>query len=166
MTRLWMPLAALILVAACQSTAPDRPLVTGADAPPWAPKDTCWGKTATPAVIETVTEQILVSPASYNPDGTLYRAAQYRTETRQNIVRERQENWFETPCPGIMTPQFIASLQRALQARSAYNGEISGVMDNPTREAVRRWQAARGLDSPILSLDTARDLGLAAIPRG
>jgi peptidoglycan hydrolase-like protein with peptidoglycan-binding domain len=38
-------------------------------------------------------------------------------------------------------------------------------MDAGTRKAVRRYQAARGLDSDILALDSARALGLVALPR-
>ncbi|NHX28166.1 peptidoglycan-binding protein, partial [Escherichia coli] len=58
----------------------------------------------------------------------------------------------------------VASLQRALNARG-YHAPISGVMDDATRQAVRRYQAGQGLDSADLSLDTARKLGLVAYPR-
>jgi peptidoglycan hydrolase-like protein with peptidoglycan-binding domain len=39
---------------------------------------------------------------------------------------------------------------------------ITGEMNPETAEAVRRFQAERGLDSPVLSLAAARELGLAA----
>ena len=159
--------APLVLVlAGCQIAAPTGPTTgPGRLAPPGAPPGTCWDNVATAAVIETVTEQILLSPASYNPDGTLYRAAQYRTEVRQVIVEERRERWFQTPCPAEMTPEFIASVQRALAARGGYRGEVTGRMDRATRVAIRAWQKARGLDSATLSLETTRELGLSAIAR-
>ena len=65
-------------------------------APPGADPGTCWGKDVTPAVIETVTEQILMQPAEILADGSIAQPAIYKTETRQAIVKERRENWFET----------------------------------------------------------------------
>lgn len=133
--------------------------------PPGAAPGSCWAADISPAVVETVTEQVLVQPAEPGADGTVLRPAAYRTETRQAIVRPRRETVFETPCPDVMTPDFIASLQRALKARRMYRSRITGVMDERTREAVRRYQKPRGLDSGMLSLATARDLGLVALDR-
>nr|WP_290559092.1 peptidoglycan-binding domain-containing protein [Aestuariivita sp.] len=132
-------------------------------APPGAEPGTCWGKTTTPAIIETVTEQVMLQPAEVSTDGTVLQPAIYKTETRQAIVRERKETWFQTPCPTDMTPEFIRSVQRALAARDVYSGAISGEMDARTRAAVRRFQKPQGLDSGILSLAAARQLGLAEI---
>jgi len=164
-------LASLMLVISCDSTAAPRDdalrelLFTASEAPPWAPPGTCWGKDVTPAVVETVTEQVLVRPAELAADGAVLRPASYRTETRQAIVRERREDWFESPCAARQDPEFIASLQRALAARALYRGPVSGQMDRPTEDAVRRYQAERGLDSGVLSLASARELGLVALER-
>jgi len=158
------PVLLALLLAGCD--AGSGGLVSGAERPDGAPPGTCWGKTAIPARIETVTEHVLEAPAAYAPDGTLVRAAQYRTERRQDIVEERRETWFETPCPDDLTPDFISSLQRALKARGAYSGPVTGRMDAATRAALRSWQKARGgPDSDKLSLETARGLGLVAVPR-
>ncbi|SEQ28365.1 peptidoglycan-binding domain-containing protein [Thalassovita taeanensis] len=134
-------------------------------APPGAAPGTCWGKHITPAIVETATEQILLQPAEVTADGTLRHPAMYKTETHQAIVRERKETWFETPCDPTMTAEFIASLQRALQARGLYRGAVTGEMDSRTRAAVRKYQKPQGLDSGILSLAAARKLGLIAVPR-
>lgn len=134
-------------------------------APPGAPPGTCWGKVVTPAVIETVTEQVMVQPPDVLADGTVARPAVYRTETTQRIARERTDTWFETPCEVDMTPEFNASVQRALAARSLYHGPVTGKMDAATRAAVRRYQTPQGLDSGILSLAAARKLGLVAVKR-
>jgi peptidoglycan hydrolase-like protein with peptidoglycan-binding domain len=80
-------------------------------------------------------------------------------------VTPRRDNWFETPCPDALSPEFIASLQRALQARNRLAGPITGTFDPPTREAVARLQKQNGLNSSVLSLETARGLGLIAVPR-
>lgn len=130
-----------------------------------APPGTCWGKSVRPAVVESVTEQILVEPAELDTDGNVLRPAIYRTETQQQIVAERQDTWFETPCPDVLTEDFIASVQRALQARAIYQGHITGIMDARTRAAIRRYQEPQGLDSGILALETARQFGLIAVQR-
>jgi peptidoglycan hydrolase-like protein with peptidoglycan-binding domain len=64
-----------------------------------------------------------------------------------------------------MSQAFVESLQRALAVRGLYAGQISGQMDARTQAAVRQWQQARGLDSGMLSLETARALGLVAVAR-
>ncbi len=168
------PLVLLPLLAglsACQNslplTGPNEPEIvqTLQEAPPGAEPGTCWGKDVTPAVIETVTEQVLLQPAEVRNDGTVIEQAIYKTETRQAIVQERRVTWFETPCARTQTPEFIASVQRALKVRGLYRGSITGEMDARTRAAVRAYQKPEGLDSGILSLAAARRLGLVAVDR-
>ena len=132
-------------------------------APPNAAPGTCWGQDATPAVVETVTEQIMLQPAEVSTNGTVLQPAIFKTETRQEIVKERREIWFETPCDNLRNYEFIASLQRALKARGHYRGSINGQLDPRTRRAIRKFQAPQGLDSSILSLAAARKLGLIAV---
>lgn len=71
-----------------------------------------------------------------------------------------EETAFRVPCPETVTSVFVASLQRALQARDYYSGPITGRPDSATRDAVRAFQRATGFDSPILTLETAQRLGL------
>ena len=134
-----------------------------AEAPPGAPPGTCWDRDTSPAVIETVTAQVLVQPPQIHTDGTVRQPAVYRTETRQEIVRERADQWFRIPCEGDLIEDFTASLQRALAARSLYSGPVTGVMDAPTRRAIRAYQREEGLDSSVLSLAAARKLGLVTV---
>ncbi|HHS88886.1 MAG TPA: peptidoglycan-binding protein [Rhodobacteraceae bacterium] len=126
---------------------------------------TCTATDTTPAVIETITEDILLKPAEIDAAGNITAPAVFETRTRQVITQERREVEFETPCPSDLTPEFIASLQRALKARGHYVGAISGVMDENTRQAVRSFQLQSGLNSAILSSETARQLGLLVTER-
>ncbi|WP_299352126.1 peptidoglycan-binding domain-containing protein [uncultured Shimia sp.] len=142
---------------------PDVVRSSATSGPPGAKPGTCWGREVSPAVIETVTEQIIVQPAEVMADGTVISPAVYRSETQQRIVQERRETWFETPCDAVWTEEFTASLQRALKARGHYTGPITGLRDKRTRAAIRRYQSAQGLDSTILSLEAARQLGLVAV---
>ncbi len=161
---------ALLFLSACGSVglepgALGEPQVTRSSqtAPPGAAPGSCWGKNVTPAIIQTVTHQVLMQPTQVLADGTVTHPAIYKTETLQDIIRERRETWFLVPCAEAMTPEFIASVQRALTARGMYQGSISGEMNPGTRAAVRRFQKPQGLDSGILSLAAARKLGLVVI---
>jgi len=130
------------------------------DGPPPGPPGACWQADIKPAVIETVTEQVVVSPKVTGPDGKVLTAAIFRSETRQSMVENRETVWFQTPCPAELTEDFIATLQRALKARGLYLLPLTGRMDAPTRGAIRRFQAPIGLDSDHLSLAAARQLGI------
>ncbi len=135
-------------------------------APPWARPGECYNRITAPALIETITRNILVRPPRYDRDGTLKQPAAWRTETSQTILRERQSGWIRIPCRKDMVEDFTASLQRALRVRGLYRGPINGAYDTRTQRAVRRFQQkALGLDSTILSLDAARKLGLVAYDR-
>ncbi|WP_293576776.1 peptidoglycan-binding domain-containing protein [Phaeobacter sp.] len=135
----------------------------GTNGPAGAPPGSCWSTYTSPAVIETVTVQVMTHPARLAPDGTVERPARFRRESRQSIVEQRRDSWFEIPCPALLTPDFIGSVQRALAVRGLYDGPISGVMDPPTRTAIRRYQQQDGFFNDELSLVSARKLGLIAI---
>lgn len=143
-----------------QAAAPPPAVASAPDA-----TGRCWATEPVPAIYEQVGGEILVVPAKTAPDGTVLRAPVYRRAMVPRIVRPRGEIRFETPCPAILTPGFIASLQRALAARGFYVGAPTGRMDRPTRKAVGQYQARQGQDSEQLSVETARALGLIAVPR-
>jgi len=126
---------------------------------------TCYKDETVPAVIDTVTEQNLVTPEKLAADGSIEAPAIYQSQSRHAIVRERREVRIKTPCPSEMTPEFVASLQRALKVRGQFDGAVTGRYDAETAAAVERYQTDRGLPSAILSVDTARELGLIAYSR-
>lgn len=130
--------------------------------PPSGPPGACWAQTTTPAVIETTTEQLQLTPEIRSPDGALQTPAVYRTQTHQRLLKDREEVWFRAPCPAEITLDYVATLQRALKARGLYLLPLTGTLDTATNEAIRRFQAARGLDSPRLSRAAAQELGISA----
>lgn len=165
--------SALMLAACQQAYTPEAPatanLAAGLirakspDAPP--PKGApgkCWATDITPAVIETTSEQVIVTPEQRDATGRVIAPASYRSDTHQKIIKDRQAVHFRTPCPEAMTVDFIATLQRALKARGYYLLPVNGALDAPTRDAIRRFQEPLGLDSPVISLDGARALGIVA----
>ena len=108
---------------------------------------------ATRARVETVSLVLPTSPsracwARYSATGAT---------SRNGVI---QEVAFRVPCPETVSREFIASLQRALQARGYFHKAITGQPDGATRDAVRAFQRENGFDSPILTLATAQRLGL------
>ncbi len=130
--------------------------------PPSTGAGICWADDVTPAIIETVTEQVMLRPEQRGLDGRIVKAAVFQTEASQRIVQDRRAVWFRTPCPEALTLDFVASLQRALKARGYYRGDLTGQLDAPTRLAIRQFQEPLGLDSERLSLAAAQRLGLSA----
>ncbi len=130
-----------------------------------APEGTCWGQDESPAVVETVTVQVVERPAQLDAAGQVIEPARLRTEQRQRIVQSREAVWFETPCPEVFTSDFVESLQRGLALRDIYLGPAHGEMDRATRDAIRVFQKPMGLNSPVLSMVAARKLGLVAYSR-
>jgi hypothetical protein len=130
--------------------------------PPKARDGECWAADTTPAVIETVTEQVIVTEELRDEAGRVIAPAAFQTKTHQRMVQDREEVWFRAPCPDAVTVNFTASLQRAMKARGLFPFSVTGEMNPDTLEAIRRFQAERGLDSPTLSLAAAKELGLIA----
>ena len=163
-------LVSALVLAGCQATPTGRGdggeevvITDFAEAPPGARAGACYGKDVTPAVIEQVTERALVQEPQFGPEGNVITPARYEEHTTSQVVQGREEIYFETPCPPRWTPDFIASVQRALSARGLYAGAPDGVLSPATRQAIRAFQISRGLNSGILSTESARALGLVEV---
>lgn len=162
----------LMALAACDTPLPlpgfssTAEVSRRASAPPaGADPNSCWATQIVPGIYETVTEQIVLQPAEILADGTVLSPAIYKTETRQAVVRERKETWFELVCEDHMRVDFLASLQRALKARGFYRGQVTAALSPKTHDAIRRYQKSQGLNSEFLSVAAARKLGLIAVSR-
>jgi len=132
-------------------------------APADAAEGTCWDRTESPALVQTITETVLVQPAQISATGTVQAPPVYRTVDKQVIVQERQIRWFQIPCPQDLTPSFVASVQRALALRGLYEGEDTGQMDKTTRKAIETFQLTNhvsALDHSWLTVERAQKLGL------
>lgn len=168
MIKTTLLLSSLLVLCACAQS--ERPAVARMNVterlssvsapPPDARGDSCWGVEETPAVIEETVQSIVLQPAQMTADGTVLSPPVTKQEVQQKIIRERKETWFETLCEDELTPDFIASLQRALIARGLFDGEIDGTMTSQLGFSIRRYQGPQGLDSSILSRAAARQMGL------
>lgn len=158
--------ALFVLLAGCMQDYEETPKFTALETaridPPAGARDgSCWARDVTPAVIETQTERVQVAPRSYSLDGKTEFPAQYETRLYPEIVEPRRVFEFETVCAEDITPEFIASLQRALQVRGLYFHEATGVFDEPTDAALRAFQRSQGVETGLLTIETARAFGLA-----
>ncbi len=133
--------------------------------PPDAKPGACYIRYTAPALIETVTEQILVQPEkralnTETGETTVVSPAVYKTVTLQKIIRDRKEDWAEVICEKDQTPIFIETLQRALYARGHYRSPITGVKDDRTDRAIRKVQKRQGINSTEVTWDLAESYGL------
>ncbi|MFZ3582279.1 peptidoglycan-binding domain-containing protein [Loktanella sp. DJP18] len=126
----------------------------------------CFARTAAPTQTNIVEETIEVVPELRGPDGAVVNPAVFRTVTRPRTVVTGEGQRFETVCPPVYTEAFVATLQRSLLIRRAYDGPITGQFDDATRLAVQQFQRADSIDSPLLAVRTARALGILAVTRG
>jgi hypothetical protein len=125
--------------------------------------DQCYFEKITPAEISTQVETRLVQPEKRNTAGQLVSPAQYETTRTQTITKPRSITKIDAVCPEDLTPEFIASLQRAFQARGLFSSTITGSMDTPTRRAILNFQTVRGIESATVMKATAQELGLVVI---
>ena len=161
-----VPLAVLLAACAPQAEAPaPAPIVASFGAIETDAAGRCFARAAAPTRTDIVEEMIEVVPETRAADGSLVNPAVFRTVTRPRTTAVGEGARFETVCPPVYTEAFVASLQRALLIRRAYEGPITGQYDAPTRQAVQQVQAAAGVDSPLLSVTTARSLGILEVDR-
>lgn len=172
MTRFAPPLMLLaaLTLAACQSGQPaTQDIVQRSDTvqPQLAgsAQSGCWATDAIPAQGDMVLDEVVITPARTDARGRVTEPAVTAWRERMAETDASEERLFSVPCPEQMDAEFIAALQRALKVRGLYAGDVSGEMDSDTRSAIRAWQRPLGLDSGILSLDAARQLGLVALGR-
>jgi hypothetical protein len=128
-----------------------------------APVGSCTAREIVPAEYRYVMGQVQVVQAERAQDGSIINPPVYRQQPVPKLVKPREEITFPAPCPAQMTPDFIATVQRALFARGYYAGRINAGMDPATREAILRYQRRQGLNSAQLSLEAARALGVSAV---
>lgn len=125
----------------------------------------CFARTSPPTRTRIISEQVLITPGIKAADGSFSSPPIYRNQTRPVTEPIGEGTRFETLCPPEYTPDRIATLQRALKARLAYNGPITSVLDADTRAAIQAFQAPRGTDSPLIQRGIAEMLGIVSLDR-
>lgn len=123
----------------------------------------CFAQAAPETQTRIVSEQVEIVPAVLAADGRVIAPPVFRERSRPATEIIRDGERFETLCPADYTPDRVRTLQRALTVRQAYNGPITGTLDEGTRAAIRAFQAAQGIDSPQLKRSVAETLGIVPV---
>lgn len=136
-----------------------------ANVPPQGNAGACFIQYTSPAVIETVTEQVLLQAEKRAVDvqtgqSVVISPAIYRTDTVQKIISPRRAAQIEIICQKDQSVGFTQTLQRALTARGHYRGAITGLMDQRTKNAVRRVQKSHGVNIADVTVELAESYGL------
>ena len=92
-------------LSACNTTAVDEIARRSSDQ--------CYVEKITPTEISKQVKTRLVQPENRNAAGQLVLPAQYETTRTQTITKPRSVTKIDAVCPEDLTPEFIASLQRA-----------------------------------------------------
>lgn len=163
-------IVSLIAVATgCTAVAPVVPAPTGniiSDGEiTFTATGACFARTAPPTQTRVIAEQVLVTPGIRGDDGQFTSPPVFRNQTRPVTEAIGEGTRFETLCPPEYTQERVATLQRALKARLAYNGPITGILDGPTRNAIQSFQAPRGFNSPLIARSIAETLGIVSLDR-
>lgn len=131
-----------------------------------------------PAVMESVTRQILSKPASAKvvevparyesikvqrlltpaTERRIEIPARTRTVTSQIQVEPSRLEWRKVLCEANMTPGIITSLQRALKREGFDPGPIDGLVGQTTMRAVERFQTEKDLDRGGITYETLKQL--------
>lgn len=113
-----------------------------------------------PAEYGTVQTTKLVTPAS---EKVTEIPAEYDTVTTTKLVKEGSWEWRQILCGTNSTPEKLSSIESALSTAGYNPGDIDGVVDSNTLNAIHEYQSAKGL--PIdhgryINVETVKSLGI------
>ena len=110
-----------------------------------------------PAKFRTVTKTVEATPASVQRTPV---PETYKTVTKTIEAAPARTVWTSVLCDVNTTPDVVTRMQRALKSAGHYRGPIDGVIGSQTRRAISSYQSAQGVDSDILTIDSAKKLGI------
>ena len=110
-----------------------------------------------PAEYQTVTKSVVDQEARTEKTAI---PATYRTISRQVETTPAQTTWASVLCDYNATPDVVRDLQTRLKKAGHYGGPIDGIIGSQTKAGIRSYQKSVGVRSEILTMDSARQLGL------
>lgn len=114
-------------------------------------------KVAIPAEYGTVTKRVEATPASVNKTPI---PATYKSVSKTVETAPAKTVWTTVLCDVNTTTDVVRRLQTALKAKGLYRGPIDGIVGSQTRAAIAAYQSGKGVKSDILTMDSARELGI------
>ncbi len=226
--KILFSISVILLVIDCSSTpvslktAPrkiedDQKTRSAGNYPQDAKPGRCYTKTSVPAEYKTVTEQVLVTPASSSvqevaavvetvdeqvvdkpgstfwkksDDGDLYcfeeipptyktvkkevvktpagsrvveTPAEYKTVSKQELVKEEQVEWTEVLCGNNARPEIIAKIQKSLKSKGYSTGNTDGKLEQDTMDSISKYQKDNKLKvnkNGLINMETVESLGV------
>lgn len=110
-----------------------------------------------PAHYHTITKTVEATPASVQRTPV---PETYKTVTKTVEAAPARTVWTSVLCDVNTTPDVVTRMQRALKSAGHYGGPIDGVVGSQTRRAISSYQSAQGVQSDILTIDSAKKLGI------
>ena len=114
-------------------------------------------KITIPAEYASVTKTVEVTPASTKTTAT---PATYKTVTKTVNAAPARTVWTSVLCDVNTTPGVVRRLQTSLKKAGHYGGPIDGIIGSQTRGGIKSYQSAQGVQSDILTIDSAKKLGI------
>ena len=111
-----------------------------------------------PAEYESITRQVVSNPASTQ---VVNIPAEYSTISKRTLVKKGGfTEWREVLCNTEITSFTIRQVQQALKDKGYDPGPVDGVMGVRTKSALTQYQKDRGLPVGQLDLETLNSLGV------
>lgn len=110
-----------------------------------------------PAHYHNITKSVEATPASVEREAI---PAKYKTVKKTVEAAPARTVWTSVLCDVNTTQDVVVRLQRALQSAGHYGGPIDGVIGGQTRRAIASYQSAAGVKSDILTIESAKKLGV------
>jgi Putative peptidoglycan binding domain len=115
-----------------------------------------------PAEYATVQKTQLVTPATEKVTDI---PAEYDTVTTTRVVSEGNWEWRQILCATNSTPTKLQDIESALSAAGHNPGNVDGIVDHSTLQAIRSYQSEKGLPldrGRYINIDTVNSLGISA----
>lgn len=110
-----------------------------------------------PAEYKTVTKTVEDRPTTVKREEI---PAVIKSVDREVEVAQARTLWTQVLCEVNTTNEVVTRLQRALKISGHYNGKIDGIIGSGTRRAIMSYQKAQGVESDILTIESAKTLGV------
>ena len=110
-----------------------------------------------PAQFRNVTKTVEATPASVKRTPV---PETYKTVSRTVEAAPARTVWTSVLCDVNTTPDVVRRLQTLLKSAGHYGGPIDGIIGSQTRRGIASYQASTGVQSDILTIDSAKKLGI------
>lgn len=124
-----------------------------------SPEDDIYYLDSIPATYKKISKKVLKTPAVVR---VIDIPAEYKTETKQKLVKPEDVDWPEIICGNNARTAVIKDIQQSLKLKNFPPGREDGQLDEATIIALNNYQRANGLKvdkNGLINMDTVKSLG-------